>query len=61
MSGIMRRSLLRPGGRLFVVGSRREPTASTPDQPLPEVGGKTMRRRLNDGRGSTPGNRGQAT
>ncbi len=41
---------LGPGGRLFFVDSRREPTASSPDQPLSEAADPIMRRRLNDGR-----------
>ena len=41
---------LRPDGRVFFVDSSREPTASTPDQPLPEATTEIMRRRLNDGR-----------
>ena len=41
---------LRPGGRLFFVDSRREPTASSPDQPLAAAGEALAVRRLNDGR-----------
>ncbi|CAA9544145.1 MAG: hypothetical protein AVDCRST_MAG19-154 [uncultured Thermomicrobiales bacterium] len=43
---------LKPGGALFFVDShsRREPTATSPDQRLPEAGAQLMTRRLNDGR-----------
>ncbi|HET9015304.1 MAG TPA: class I SAM-dependent methyltransferase [Thermomicrobiaceae bacterium] len=40
----------QPGGRLFLVDSRPEPTSTTADQPLPGRGATTMTRRLNDGR-----------
>lgn len=41
---------LRPGGKIFFVDGRREPTGTSPDQPLPEAGVQVMTRRLNDGR-----------
>lgn len=45
------RDALAPGGRVFLVDSRREPLASSPDQPLPpEDSGGIAERRLNDGR-----------
>jgi len=43
-------SALRPGGRVFWVDSRREGTATAPDQPLPPVEEEVMTRHLNDGR-----------
>ncbi len=41
---------LRPGGSLFLVDNRRQPTSSSPDQPLAAPGEAFMTRRLNDGR-----------
>ena len=41
---------LRPGGRLFFVDSRREPTACSPDQPLAAAGEALAVRRHTDGR-----------
>lgn len=41
---------LRPGGRVFLVDNRREPTSSSPDQPLAAADDPIMPRRLNDGR-----------
>lgn len=43
-------SALKPGGKLLFIDSRRESTASSPDQPLPDEGEDVMVRRLNDGR-----------
>jgi demethylmenaquinone methyltransferase/2-methoxy-6-polyprenyl-1,4-benzoquinol methylase len=42
-------SAVRPGGVIFFVDSRPEPTSSTPDQPLPAPENPIMTRRLNDG------------
>lgn len=41
---------LKPGGRMLFIDSRREPLASSFDQPLPEETETIMTRRLNDGR-----------
>lgn len=41
---------LRPGGTLFFVDGRPEPTLTAHDQALPESGSQLMTRRLNDGR-----------
>lgn len=41
---------LRPGGRFFLVDSRREPTSTAVDHQLPERTATTLKRRLNDGR-----------
>lgn len=41
---------LRPGGKVFFVDGRREPSATAPDHRLPEIGAQVMTRRLNDGR-----------
>jgi 2-polyprenyl-3-methyl-5-hydroxy-6-metoxy-1,4-benzoquinol methylase len=43
-------SALRPGGSVFFADSKREPTSTAPDQPLPEPGDQVMTRKLNDGR-----------
>lgn len=44
------RSSLRPGGRVFFVDSRREPTSTARDHVLPDEAQTTLTRRLNDGR-----------
>lgn len=44
------RRLLRPGGSLFFVDSRREPASTASDHVLPERGAQVMVRRLDDGR-----------
>ncbi len=41
---------LRPGGRLFFVDGRREPTSTASNHQLPDPGAQVMTRRLNDGR-----------
>lgn len=41
---------LEPGGKVFFVDSRPEPTGTAADQRLPETGSQVMTRRLNDGR-----------
>jgi ubiquinone/menaquinone biosynthesis C-methylase UbiE len=41
---------LKPGGRVFFADSKREPTSTAPDQPLPAAGDQIMTRKLNDGR-----------
>jgi demethylmenaquinone methyltransferase/2-methoxy-6-polyprenyl-1,4-benzoquinol methylase len=41
---------LKPGGRVFFVDSRREPTSTAADHSLPEVSSSIATRRLNDGR-----------
>jgi demethylmenaquinone methyltransferase/2-methoxy-6-polyprenyl-1,4-benzoquinol methylase len=41
---------LRPGGRFFLVDSRREPTSTAVDHRLPSESTTTLTRRLNDGR-----------
>jgi demethylmenaquinone methyltransferase/2-methoxy-6-polyprenyl-1,4-benzoquinol methylase len=41
---------LKPGGKILFIDSRRESTASSPDQPLPDEQETIMTRRLNDGR-----------
>lgn len=41
---------LVPGGKLFFVDGRREPTRTAADHELPEAGSQVMTRRLNDGR-----------
>ena len=46
----MAASALRPGGKVFFVDGRREPTSTASDHRLPEVGAQVMTRRLNDGR-----------
>src|SRR5580658_2677595 len=44
------RACLAPGGRVFFVDSRREPTSTAVDHRLPEPEATVMTRRLNDGR-----------
>lgn len=44
------RQALRPGGGLFFVDSARDPSTTSPDQPLPEEEQAWLVRRLNDGR-----------
>jgi SAM-dependent methyltransferase len=44
------RSCLAPGGRVFFVDSRRDPTSAARDHCLPEKEATLLRRRLNDGR-----------
>lgn len=41
---------LRPGGTLFFVDGRREPTSTAADHVLPDQGAQVMTRKLNDGR-----------
>src|SRR5579864_1437476 len=41
---------LRPGGKLFFMDSRREPTSTAADHRLPDEGQQLMMRKLNDGR-----------
>lgn len=41
---------LRPGGKVFFVDGRREPTTTAADHVLPEQGSQVMARKLNDGR-----------
>jgi len=41
---------LKPGGKIFFVDSRPEPTMSAKEHKLPEVGSQVMKRVLNDGR-----------
>lgn len=41
---------LRPGGHVFFVDGRREPTGTAPDHQLPNPDTQVMTRRLNDGR-----------
>ena len=41
---------LNPGGKILFIDSKRESSASSPDQPLPEESETIMTRRLNDGR-----------
>lgn len=43
-------AMLSPGGKLFFVDGRREPTSTAADHHLPEPGSQMMVRRLNDGR-----------
>lgn len=43
-------SALRPGGKLFFVDSRREPSSTAQDHQLPREEEQVMTRRLNDGR-----------
>lgn len=44
------RSCLAPGGRVFFVDSRRDPTSTAIDHRLPSPAATLLRRRLNDGR-----------
>jgi SAM-dependent methyltransferase len=44
------RACLAPGGRVFFVDSRPEPTSTAMDQRLPDPGDTIAARRLNDGR-----------
>ena len=44
------RSCLAPGGRVFFVDSRHEPTSTAVDHRLPKPEETVLRRRLNDGR-----------
>ena len=41
---------LRPGGKIFFVDGRREPTGTAVDHQLPEADTQLMTRKLNDGR-----------
>ncbi len=41
---------LRPGGAVFFVDGRREPTSTAADHQLPDADSQVMTRRLNDGR-----------
>ncbi len=41
---------LKPGGKILFIDSKRESSASSPDQPLPDEAEQIMTRRLNDGR-----------
>ena len=41
---------LKPGGKVFFLDGRREPTSTASNHQLPEVGAQVMTRRLNDGR-----------
>jgi demethylmenaquinone methyltransferase/2-methoxy-6-polyprenyl-1,4-benzoquinol methylase len=52
IDGILRSvaDALKPGGTLLFIDSKRESSASSPDQPLPEQSETIMTRRLNDGR-----------
>jgi len=43
-------SALRPGGKVFFVDGRREPTSTAVNHILPEQGRQVMARKLNDGR-----------
>lgn len=43
-------SALRPGGKVFFVDGRREPTSTAADHILPEQDNQIMTRKLNDGR-----------
>lgn len=44
------RRCLKPGGRVFFIDSRREPTSTAIDHQLPDADTTVMRRLLNDGR-----------
>jgi SAM-dependent methyltransferase len=41
---------LKPGGKVFFLDGRREPSSTAADHRLPEADAQTMTRRLNDGR-----------
>lgn len=41
---------LRPGGKVFFVDGRREPTSTANNHQLPDIGEQVMTRKLNDGR-----------
>jgi 2-polyprenyl-3-methyl-5-hydroxy-6-metoxy-1,4-benzoquinol methylase len=41
---------LRPGGKIFFVDGRREPTTTAKNHVLPDAGAQVMTRKLNDGR-----------
>jgi ubiquinone/menaquinone biosynthesis C-methylase UbiE len=41
---------LKPGGKVFFLDGRREPTSTAINHQLPEAGAQVMTRRLNDGR-----------
>ena len=41
---------LRPGGTVWFLDGRREPSSTAADHQLPELGSQVMTRRLNDGR-----------
>lgn len=43
-------SMLRPGGKVFFVDGRREPTSTADNHQLPDLESQTMVRKLNDGR-----------
>ena len=43
-------AMLRPGGKVFFVDGRREPTSTASNHKLPEQGSQVMVRKLNDGR-----------
>ncbi len=43
-------TMLHPGGKIFFVDSRREPTSTAIDHQLPVEQSQTMTRKLNDGR-----------
>jgi demethylmenaquinone methyltransferase/2-methoxy-6-polyprenyl-1,4-benzoquinol methylase len=43
-------AMLRPGGKVFFVDGRREPTSTASDHQLPEADSQVMTRKLNDGR-----------
>lgn len=43
-------AMLRPGGKVFFVDGRREPTSTAADHQLPAPQSQTMIRKLNDGR-----------
>jgi 2-polyprenyl-3-methyl-5-hydroxy-6-metoxy-1,4-benzoquinol methylase len=46
-------NMLRPGGKVFFLDGRREPTSTAGNHQLPEVGNQLMTRLLNDGRAFT--------
>ncbi len=43
-------AMLRPGGKVFFVDGRREPSSTAADHQLPELESQVMTRKLNDGR-----------